>query len=651
MNPEAFATDIFQKIQMLDREGNLNGVIAETVAHYHRLGFVRPDLLEKIVYYSVRHPHLLSPESIEALKTLPFEDLKRSGLSAALKTLPFDPPSMQAGRLCFPVVAFTGTVREIRVSHSEGTVLSPHRLEMLDQAGSPVFRVLRNRRCRSFLWRPETWQYVVLNSYEEEDRSVAGHSLELPLALALYSYMTQTPVPPDLSATGRVMRDGAVRPIAQLKKKLQALKQERGFVKRVLVSAQQEDTALLSGIERIKVATIEEAIAAAFPADCPSRDVPAEIDLKEELRAIEKQYDLYLIDACMENAKALIAHVRSARSQIPDDMAVPALFACHWRLGSCCCHRGDVGGTRNNLQKADTLFRRSPGLIRQNDYWDSRIHFAVLLKDVFRYPQAEELHTQIQEKLEQIGGLDHEKGKNLSSLSQLYLAQGRFLDAEALQKQAIGLIRKRERARNHGYLAQIYTRAGRFRQAKYSLQRAEKQLHTSAFGMEPNPFYDWIFAEYLYRSGKALKGSRKSHGAKWMHLLSRNPEVVWYAPALIHKFAGLAEMADGDEERGLQRLDRVIRFFDDRRHPVLKLLGVSVRVERALFCSRKGRPENMAEDLRRIREDLSMQKDIQRFFRKERRGITEYLRLKNPGKGGTARMEEALISLQKQIPY
>ena len=648
----SFSNSIFDKIKLLDREGNINGVIAEGALHYNHLGPVKLELLEKIAFYLKKYPTIISRQSTTSLKNLPNPDLKYAGIPAALNDLPSDALFPKPGRICFPVVTVSiGMMREIRFTNGTAAGLAPNRLAILDQVGSPVFEVLRRKLNRMFLWRPDQYHHDILNTFEREDPHVDGESLGLPLALALYSHVTQIPVPPDLSATGRVMRDGTIRPISGVNKKLQALKQERWFIKRVLLPAQQEIDETVPGIDLIRVQTIDEAIAVAFPSRAVSVSISAEIDLEGEVAKTEKQYDAYLIDTCLKNASELIRHMESEKQHIPVDRAVPALFTCYWRRGSCYCHKGDVKRTEENLKKADRLYKNSPGLIRETDYWNSRVNYAVLLKDIFRYNEAEKRHIQIQEKIEQIGGLDHEKGKNLSSLSQLYLARGRFSRAEALQKRAIRLIRETERARNYGYLAQVYMRAGHFKRAKYNLERADELLRGSGTNTAGNPFHDWISSEYLYRYGKTLKAPGKRHWEKLEQLISGYSEIMWYVPGLIHKFAGLAMLDLGDEAGGLQKLDEVIRFFDAKLDPVLRLLGAAVRVERSLYFLQRGQPEKIADDLRKIREDLGMQKDIKRFFQNELTQISRYLRFKAPMEKEALQTVQVLSSLQKQIPY
>ena len=653
MNRNPLPDKLFETIQLLDQEGNINSVITETVKHYNCLAAVRPELLEKICCYLGKCAKFISPQSVKALKTIPDPDLRNSGILAALDSLPSGPPCPKCGSIYFPVVTSIGLIREIRIVEDSGSALAPRRLQMLDQVGSPVFSALRKRLGRFFFWRPERFYFVIMDTFEKEDPDVEGASLCLPLALALYSCITGIPAPIGLSATGKVLRDGTIMPVENLNKKLDALKKERPFINRALLSSGQAMENNVQELDLIKVGTIDEAISRVFPGKTISAAIPTEINLNEEISKTEKQYDNYLIDTCIENTGELIRYLESGQYPIPRDKAVPALFTCYWRRGSCYCHKGDIKKTKEYLSKSDRLFENAPGLIRHNYYWNSRINFAVFLKDIFRYPEAEDLHIKIQERLEQIGGLNHEKGKNLSTLSQLYLAQGRFSEAETLQKKAIRLIREEERYRNYGYLAQVEIRAGKWKKAKYSLDKSGTLLDSADADTrkEGSPFYDLYLSEYLYRYGKTLKKQRKKPLQKLGRLISGYPEITWYVPGLIHKFAGLFMLKLKDEATGLKRLNNVIRFFDAQLNPVLMLLGVSVRVEKSLYFIQKGEQEKITEDVKNINKSLMMQKDIKRFFQTEITTLSRYLKIRKPGEKESIKVSETLISLQRQIPY
>ncbi|MBW2072975.1 MAG: hypothetical protein JRI89_17235, partial [Deltaproteobacteria bacterium] len=61
------------------------------------------------------------------------------------------------------------------------------------------------------------------------------------------------------------------------------------------------------------------------------------------------------------------------------------------------------------------------------------------------------------------------------------------------------------------------------------------------------------------------------------------PEVNGYVPGLIHKFLGLALLALGEEENGLNELEKVIGYFGVQFAHVLRVLNATVRAERALY--------------------------------------------------------------------
>ncbi len=62
------------------------------------------------------------------------------------------------------------------------------------------------------------------------------------------------------------------------------------------------------------------------------------------------------------------------------------------------------------------------------------------------------------------------------TLSQLYLARGRYQDAIQYQKAALPLIPGAENSRNFAYLAQVYFRGGNFRSADRALKKALESI-------------------------------------------------------------------------------------------------------------------------------------------------------------------------------
>ena len=132
------------------------------------------------------------------------------------------------------------------------------------------------------------------------------------------------------------------------------------------------------------------------------------------------------------------------------------------------------------------------------------INYSVAIIAALYQGDALELHHEIGAEQDRIGAINHERAKNLSSLSQLYLAMGRMREAETLQKQAIDWIDDAEQPRNYGYLAQIAVHRGRFDAAQSCLDQAEDLLakaNDAERSKQFQPFLDLYRAECLYRQG------------------------------------------------------------------------------------------------------------------------------------------------------
>lgn len=646
--------DAFSKIGRLDREGNFNGAVAAAVENYRDLGLVRPEVLQRIAHYLRRFRPLLSPQTIDTIRTLPASHLAHAGLADLLEagfTGEGQGPSI--GKIVFPVVTSFGLVREILVTDGGNENLSSGRLQVLDRAGSATFKIIGQRLGTHCIWMPDRFSFTILDPYGKDDPAVEGDSMSLPLAIALYSRATGVPVPHDLSATALLGRDGSMEPVASLEKKLEVLARERFFLRRVLVSARQETRDAPPGIEIIMVDSLKEALSVVFPNRPEKACFTGDVDLGAEMRSLNFQYDGYLIDTCMDNADELIRYLKSRKLALPKEKAVRALFTCYWKKGSCHCHKGEVKNTKKYLKKALDLYRKNPGLIRADDYYDARISQAVLLKDIFRYTDAEDIHVSLDQEMHRSRSLNHIKGKNLSTLSQLYLAMGRFEEAERCQRRAISLINTEEVCRNYGYLAQIHTRNGEFLKAASALSRYSRLLETSdekTCGAH-TPFYHWIRAEYLFKRGVAFPKGRPRFFRDLYGIAERYPEPEWWAPCLIHKFSGLAHLVQGEDARGLAELDRVVRYFSNQFAHVLRLLGASVRAERARYFFSAGRHEQASEDIDGIIEDLSLQKDMKRFFRPRLSLLSSFLKSGKPGAKSIDKAFSALKEIIAGIPY
>jgi tetratricopeptide (TPR) repeat protein len=478
--------------------------------------------------------------------------------------------------------------------------------------------------------------------------------MDLALAVALYSHVTQIPVPVDISATAEVKRDGAICSVEGLKEKIRALRQERYFVGHILISKKQE-TDSDPGLDLIRTGSVKDALDIVFTSTIDPTLFTAEIDIDAEMIKIRSQYDRYLIDTCIRNTKRMTQYLESRKCPLPEKQILHALFTCYWRRGSCHCHKGNVKKADTYLKKAHSLYRKHSGIILPNEYLNSEINFAVTLKDIFRYKEAKALHLKVQEEIERIGsGLDYENGKNLSSLSQLYLAECNFEEAEKYQRNALKFIPEHEIHRNLNYLAQILFRSKRFRSAKTCLNRSRELIEQTGKNRQKNlNFFNWFLSEYLYRKGMSLKQRpQKIKNFKDLHLLaSKYPDINGYVPALIHKFSALALLEQGIRQEGMDKLDLVIQYFNAQNSPIFRLLGVSASVEKALYLLKYNDLPDAAESLKDIRKNLKLQKDVHHYFSKELKELSRYLRFKNPGEDKIKAVCSALEALGRKIPY
>ena len=644
---------ILHKIQLHERLGNLNWVLQKVVQHYSDLSWVKPEILERIKYYVKQCAHIISPETIEAITSLPDQDLSHAGLRPWILAASRIKPVPKTGTIPFPAVSSVGIVRELSVAQDAPSSLAPERIKLLDDTGSALIKAISRRVSGQCVWRPECYNFQILDVFGNDDPAVKGSSMGLPLALALCSKILDEPLPGDLSASGVVGRDGYVRPVTSMETKLEVLKHERFFVKRVMVSSDQDLTSVPAGLQIIKVRSISDAINIAFPERVHISNICVPIDIEAELASLKKQYEGYLIDTCEENASQLISYLEQSHLPLPKNRSIRALFICYWRKGCCHCHKGESGEADKSLSKAMGLYRKHPGLILPDEYFELKNQYGVLLKDLFKYRQAEKVHTELIKEMESALCLDHTRGANLSSLSQLYLAQCRYEDAEKYQRMAIRLVSEDEKYRNYGYLAQIHTRAGNFRKAARALSLARKSFAGAPVEIQhtKKPFLDWIEVEFLYWRGFRSVNRRKQVFQKLYAIASEYSALEGWVAALINKFRALAMLLEGKHREGLQGLDEVISFFHAQFAPVLRVLGASVKAQRALYFLKANEIELAMEDMRGILEDLSFQKDIRVYFKKELGLISRLLKDRQWQKQTLEQGAKVLKSIIAKIPY
>jgi len=315
--------EVFREIQLMEQYGNFNALILKTVEHFADLTFVRPELLEKISHYLKKQMDLTSPFAVQALSKIPKIHLQHYGLAQLLKSYKSRLPKPRIGCIHFPVVTSSvGIVSKIQVADKEASDMPEWKLKFLEQVGSPTFSALRQKLGRLFLWYPEQYHFNVLDHFENEDNDVKGYSLGLPLALALYSHVTKLPVPTDLSATGDVKSNGTIKPVECIDEKIEALSRERYFIKRVLVSHDQQLQTEIPDLKLVRVKTVKDAIAEAFPDKIDPLSFHVQIDIQKEKDRIADQYRKSLYTACIDNSESLIKYLASKKGSLADSALI-----------------------------------------------------------------------------------------------------------------------------------------------------------------------------------------------------------------------------------------------------------------------------------------------------------------------------------------
>ncbi|MBF0303530.1 MAG: hypothetical protein HQK73_10850 [Desulfamplus sp.] len=619
---------------------------------------------------------------------------------------PFLPEGVETicGQSCFPAVNSTdGAVYMLKILDTchFGTVVSPSRIlnqsekHLLDITVSAFFSYLNQTSKNSseqqshklsipisfpLIGNPSRYTFLIEDSFGKEvNNKVEGNSMGVAMLISLASLIYGQPVPIEIASSARINRHGDVLPVQSIDKKLKAIKTERDYIKQVLISDKQilPENRDLPEFEYIQVRNIADVMKVIFPNS--SNHFSSEpfcshiqIDLQHAIDIMERQYKDYMVDTCIDNCRLLIDYIdKKINSESKNirgtDKRLEYLFRCYWKLGACYCHKGNITESEKYLKKAEELYKKNRSIIEPRDYYNSRNNYAVLLKDIFCYEKAEALHRKIEKELKTKESPRNNVSENLSSLSQLYLAQQRYKDAATRQKEAIKWIATDELHRNYGYLAQIYARMGAFDKAKNSLEQAQNRieniqdLSTKKIQLS---YFHWIESEYLYRRAIFLKRNSSKYYEK-LNLLSKQYEnITHFTHGLINKFCGLGMILFKKPEAGLQLLNKAEDYFDAQIHPMMALLGVTVRIEKiSVWCDMKcSFNQEIMDEIDKVIIALSVQKNIKEFFHKDITILEKLLSGKRepvnnlcPASGGIAATWEPVLkivqSINHKIPY
>ncbi len=654
-------------------------------------------------------------------------------------------PAKRTGETCFPAVASTQaaiyTIKTVDARSSKSILkrLCPYQTQIIDITGSALFSWLNSKNSLEqntlnlsvpttpaipIFWEPSCYSFIIEDSFNKEVNSkVEGDSMGIAVLISLFSLLFNEPVPVDTASTGIVKRDGSILPVHSIKEKLVAIKRERDYITRIVISNKQEFPENPPQFQYIRVNHIQDVIENIFPnflnsvqpcclasfiffaSNTKSNSTPnITIDLKNVIHNIKIQYQDYLIDTCMDNCRVLINYIQSAingeesesKKRRGTDKRIEHLFQCYWKLGACCCHKGNIGESRKYFEMAQTLYNQNRSIIEPKDYYNFQNNYAVLLKDIFCYQEAEKLHLKIDHELTVKEFPKQYISENLSSLSQLYLAQHRYKEAKELQLKALEFIDIEEQHRNLGYLAQIYARAGDFCKAEESLKEAKEfiqQIVSKNVRSRQLDFYNWIESEYLYRFCTSSSNfNQKLTGCydRFCNLYEQYENITHFSHGLINKFCSLGILFFGEHQRGLELLRKSENFFDNQLDPMMQLLGVTVRIEKiaawlntfdSIFPTPlpyKERINNMApfsaerldvpepinldikQEVQKVIQGLSSQQNIRAFFQTDIKQLERYIADEPDSISHTLNYEvdnnfhrlfKTLKTINKKIPY
>ncbi|MFZ3048231.1 MAG: S16 family serine protease, partial [Desulfatirhabdiaceae bacterium] len=199
--------------------GNINAFIQEVSENRQCLRFSMSDFTPAIVRLVKNHRMVISPVTMAALNVLAMDQPEISSLLSLSPEINL--PKDRVGQMALMLTNSVGFIRDIRIDEaSPDATMSDEFRSQLDKVGAAVFGVLKKRLKHPVFWNPKQFRFEIPKPDKSEDLPVKGPSLELALAICLYSHITRMPVPADVSATSAVNRNGDVLKVDGLDLKL-----------------------------------------------------------------------------------------------------------------------------------------------------------------------------------------------------------------------------------------------------------------------------------------------------------------------------------------------------------------------------------------------------------------------------------------------
>ncbi len=652
---------IWEELVRMEKQGNFNRLFQTMADHYKKLGPFRDELFELMEYWLDSPDCRLSSDTAKRVRETMGADIEGLGLEKKLIPKGILPKPLEPGSMEFPaVLPGSGCICRITAMKKENCGLPAGRATQLKRVGSALFEILERKIGLKCVWDPTAYFFETLDYWGKEDLSVEGPSMDLALAVCLFSLLTGQSAPPDILCSARVARSGKIGHVDLIGQKLASVADELPRVRKFVVASSQTIDSPPRQLEIVRVEKLAEAIDVFFPQEKYTIAHLPQWRLESELISIDRLYDAYFLDSCIENAEKVVKLLTSGNCGNPMDEIRTALFRCYWKTGCCYCHKGDTEKSEKFLKMAKEIYE-DPGAKKCNQigfdlYFQSRINYAVALKDLFRYDEARQLHQQLEKEAEEARLKGEYPGKNYGAFSDLCLAEENLADAEKLRRKSMEFMPESEAYRNDYSLGQILCRMGEYDEARNLFDKSEKQIKEEVPPEKKETawhFFHLYKAEYLYRKAASLTkpASRRPYLAELEKLDAGFLEIKEYPAGLVRKYCGMGLMLQGRVEEGLSRLDQVEDFFYASNSPVFRLIGVTASIEKALHRLATGRPEKAAKKIRTVSENLAVQKDIKKYFADQRRVFGAFSRTKNFTSERLDRARKALEDVKRLIPY
>ena len=661
---KGLSMSIKSELQNLKKVGNINSYIQCVLENYKGLRGDRQEYIYQLNEFIKKYSQNISIKTRKAIQEFSSGKFSKDanyivGLEDLINIEKQKRPKSKLSQAIFPAATPTqGFLYRIKVGNTKSLKknMSPKEIKLLDKVGSALFSYIVFKTNIDHLWNPTKYCFLIYNAYNEEVSDVKGESNSISLIISLYSHLFDVKVPVDIAATGKIDREGRVWPVSSMYVKMSVLQAERDYIRRLIVAKEQDIPNEFSHFDLIEVEDVREVINSVFGEE--DLDLSGlEIDSEEEVRVLDKLYENYLFDTCIKNADLLINYIKKKERKFGkiDSEDIKNKFRCYWRLGSCYCHKGNIDKSKAYLKEADNIYNSNKGSIGNQYYYECKNQYAVLLKDIFRYDEAEKIHLQIDKEMRDNRCTNYEIGINLSSLSQLYLAKREFEKAQKHQEKALDLIdKKKERHRNLNYLAQIYARKSDFKnerdtidKALHSLNRAKLDEKNRGF---QRSFIDLVEAECVYLEILNSDSSSKDQILRIENLITRYPTVDNWVIALICKFCG-AGLLLMKESEGADYLEKAICFFDKQETKMDKVIGVTTRIESILHRLTIKNFMTFIMDLKMILDALLIQKDIKHFYQNNIDQLNGLLNLSKHTQKDVDSLKKILIEIKNKIPY